>query len=659
MGTFVVALLTAVVTMTPSQQQPEEIGQTIIPFYSGNLSVDHFMHYWGTRKDPGAPPVTPAVIAQLKRISCFAMCDYPSWSLLEQEPGIWDFSLFRQNAERLDAAGIRYVPFCWLHFTPKWFMDRPEFVPYRCLEHDRPLTQLSLWAPATRRIYEEYYSRLSREMGDRVAFIRLAMPSEYGEVGYPIGMTNWLVPQQHVHAGFWCGDAEARKAFRTWAVGRYKSVRKLNEAWGASFETVEAIDYPPLDTKACVEPDNVSARRRWLDFIDWYQDAWGEFIRWSAAVVKRHFPGFGLPQTGADLRTRKEIVVSLGYGGETACFGNDQGRHVKAMLAAGASAQTPGDIGYFATRRVSTACRFYGVPYYTEPPGDVDRNREVRRIWMDASNGTQVYFDYPQNMDRARDLFARYKHHLNGQRSVTDVALIIASTTQWLHPDWGYPPYLMSLGETVRALLDYEVVDERMLAEGALTKLGTRVAVLSDAEYMEAPALAALEKWVRTGGVLVLANVKAIRTTDGSDAIWRRLAPPVAPEAARGSSDLWPQISRRVGRGAVALLPGPPQRQLDHGRALATIRDNLARLLPGAAPAGPGVEVGDTGLLASVFRDRILLYNGTDEKVAGTVRLRGEGWNRSVGRPPAWEVEVTADAHAIETIMLDASQIAR
>lgn len=631
---------------------PAEIGPTPIPFYSGNLSVDHFMHYWGTRKEPGTTPVTPEVVAQLKRISCFAMCDYPSWSLLEREPGKWDFSLYRENAERLAASGIRYVPFCWLHFTPKWFMDAPEFVPYRCLEHGEPLTQLSLWAPATRRIYDEYYRRLAREMGESIAFIRLAMPSEYGEIGYPVGMTNWLVPQKHVHSGFWCGDPEARRHFRAWAMKRHGSVARLNSAWGTSFATAEAVEYPPLDTTACREPANAGPRRRWLDFMDWYQDSWGEFIVWSAGIVKRHFPGFGLPQPGKDLRTRKEIIFSLGYGGETACFGNDEGRHVKAIRACGGSAQTPGDIGYFATRRVSTACRFYGAPYYTEPPGDVDRLREVRRIWMDASNGAQVYFDYPQNMDRARDVFVQYKRHLNGGRSVADIALVIASTTQWLHTDWGFPPYLIGLGDSMRGLFDYEVVDERMLAEGALTKLGIRVAVLSDAEYMEAPAIAALGNWVRAGGVLIVANGGTIRDVAGLDSAWRRLAPPAAPESALGGPDLWPQVSRRIGKGAVAGLPGPPTRQAEHARAIANIRDSLPQLLPDAPPVGPRVDVGDTGLLASVFPDRILFYNGSDKPVTGRIRLVGGGWGTTVGTPTARSVEVTVDAGAIGEIAL-------
>ena len=68
----------------------------------------------------------------------------------------------------------------------------------------------------------------------------------------------------------------------------------------------------------------------------------------------------------------------------------------------------PGNVGYFPLKRVSTACHFYGARYYTEPPGGVNRDAQVARIFHDASNGVQVWFDYPGNLNGARDLFERY-----------------------------------------------------------------------------------------------------------------------------------------------------------------------------------------------------------------------------------------------------------
>ena len=103
------------------------IGSTKIPFYTGNLSVIRFMMYWGTSKGPVPPSdwASPEHIVLLKRISCFADCDYQSWALAEQEKGKWDFAVYAKNADALRAAGLKYVVFCWVHFPPKWFASSP------------------------------------------------------------------------------------------------------------------------------------------------------------------------------------------------------------------------------------------------------------------------------------------------------------------------------------------------------------------------------------------------------------------------------------------------------------------------------------------------------------------------------------------------------
>ena len=123
--------------------ETQSIGPTPIPFYTGNLSVSPFMAYWGSGK-MGDDSVTPARIALLKRISCFADCDYQAWCLAEPRPGTWDFSRYRANALALHAAGLKDAAFCWIHFSPKWFVNSADYRPYRCAEHGKTTNQLSL-----------------------------------------------------------------------------------------------------------------------------------------------------------------------------------------------------------------------------------------------------------------------------------------------------------------------------------------------------------------------------------------------------------------------------------------------------------------------------------------------------------------------------------
>jgi hypothetical protein len=197
------------------------------------------------------------------------------------------------------------------------------------------------------------------------------------------------------------------------------------------------------------------------------------------------------------------------------------------MLAAlGAPTQTPGDIGYFPTRRVSSACRFYGAPYYTEPPGNVPREREIQRIWMDVSNGTQVWFDYPQNLDRARDIFREYKEHLTGQPPICDLAFILPTTHHWLHPGWTWPPRLAQYADAARPLFDYEVVSEEMICDGALVSMDIRIAILVEGDVMEARTLHALKRWVDSGGTLVVVGMDHVETVEGDESLFSPFLPP-------------------------------------------------------------------------------------------------------------------------------------
>ena len=267
--------------------------------------------------------------------------------------------------------------------------------------------------------------------------------------------------------------------------------------------------------------DSVEARRYWVDFADWYNQAWSETLRKTTTIVQRHFPG-------------KEIVASLGYAQEPLKAGNDEGRHVAEMAKLGISAQTPGDVGYFPTRRVSTACKFYGVPYYTEPPSDVPRDRQLNRMHMDLVNGVETWFDYLQNMDRARDYFEQYRELFTGKAAITPVALWHPTLEHWLHPDQPWSGATLALSDPLRDCLVYEVVDDRLLLDGALTKLGIRTLVLAGADFLDGAAWLAVQEWVKAGGVLVVLQARPAQTLEGETALWEAQAPETPPIAASG-----------------------------------------------------------------------------------------------------------------------------
>lgn len=603
------------------------IGKLPIRAYSGNGSVGLFMQYWGTQTGGDTGAVNDDLIALLDRCGQEAYCDYLSWATIERERGEWDWSFYRANADRLAEAGIGYNVFCWLHFPPKWAEEGRDFTPYRCLEHGETLRQSSLWSPLTLATYEDFYRRLAEALGDRIPFLRLAVPSEYGELGLPVGMTNWLVPQEHVHGGYWCGDEYALADFRERARQRFGDLATLRERWGVGWTEWSEVAPPASDiARAAAESGDPATVRRWLDFVEWYQDSVIDFAETAAQTAHRELPG-------------REVIASLGYGQEPVPWGNDESRFIKRFVAADLAAQTPGDIGYFATRRVSTACRAYGVRYYTEPPGSVDRAHQVRRIFMDASNGTQTWFDYPPNLDGARDLLRQYGVHLTGKPPVCDVGFVLPSSWWWLRPEWSWPKRTEALAEFCRDRFDWEVLDELLLRDGAAERLGLRMLVLAEGDLLRADTIAALARWVDSGGVLVTIGRADLHDLDGAREAASALLPPSAASAADAAT-CWSE-GRAVGLGRVLSLPE---------RDDTALRETLSRLvydmstLDPARRDAPRIDDDADGVQATLLPDRILYYNTQRRLVRKRVVLDPGAFSGARPSKAEWELSIPAGA---------------
>lgn len=578
-----------------------------IRFYTGNLSVGHFMECWGTGTAASSRVASHEFCDQMKGIGVSAACDYIGWCVAEKEPGKWDWSAYDRNEQCLHENGMQYNVFCWLHFPPKWFMETPDYVPYRCAEHDQPVQQMSLWAPGTLKAYDRFYRELAAHFGDKIDFIRLATPAEYGEIGYPNGMTNWLVKQEHVHSGYWCNDDCAQADFKVRMKKRYRTVSALNKAWGTAFKSFDKIEYPAMARarENLKDPlEMTPGERRWiLDFVGWYYDSQAEFVRKAVGIVRKYFP-------------RKEIIVSMGYGSQNPVYGNDDIGIAKLCRELKVACQTPGNIPYFAMKSLASPCHLYGVPYFTEPPGDMDRNAEVNRIWSDASCGTQTYFDYPQNLLGAKDLFEKYGRYLDGSRAVVDVAFFFPTTEHRLrNQDW--PRATVKAANALRPRHDYDLVDERMIRDGALNQY--RVLVMCEGAIVEKPVLTALEKWIRDGGVVICRGLSSIETVEGDKSLWQGIA-------ARSGD-------------RVIDIGSEPDRLTEVVSGL-----GLPRLIDSAIP----------NVTATLFRDRILYLNSGDEPVDLKVHLRPSDFPKGgrTGVPSSREQTLRLEPHSIGHIEL-------
>jgi hypothetical protein len=471
-------------------------------------------------------------------------------------------------------------------------------------------------------------------MGDKIDWIRVATPSDYGEIGYPAAMTSWLVPQKHAHPGYWCGDAYARADFRAEMQKRFKRIEFLNKRWGTQFQSWEDVTYPELvDEKAARvarESGKSTDRRRWLDFVEWYYGAWLRFVPKLAALIREFYP-------------KQPLVVSVGYASELTKFGNDYSAIPKMAREHNLALQTPGNVPYYALKRVSTACHFYGCPYYTEPPGDVPPDAEVARVFADVSNGVQVYFEYPQNLERAIPQLRKYKDHMTGAKPVVDVAIFNPTIDHRLHCGEGnFPVNAYMLGERGRDMFDYDVIDEFLIRDGALSNY--RVLVYVQGNVTEEFALRKIADWVRRGGVLVTCDLGDVETVEGDASIWKSLVKSVPAESKELSVSSF-------GRGLVVVVPVKPD---EYDKLIPEVVRATYYLseIDGSRSNAPLIDAEADDVLATLLPDRILYYNRSDREVIKHIRLRPKDWSNRAIQPESWEYQLCLAPHSIEAILL-------
>ncbi len=600
----------------------EPIGPTQIRFYTGNLSGG--MVKCSSNDYSG---MTDEIEKIMKRISCTVMCDYITWCSVEQKQKKWDWSFHIENAKKLNAVGLGYNVFCWLHFPPKWYKKTEKYVPYVNIENGKSIPQISLWSPDIPEIFENFYSRLSQKLGDKIEFMRLAMPTEYGEIGYCAGMTKWLCEQKNAEAGYWCGDKFAKKDFRESMLKLYGSLGKINKAWNTNFKSVDKIFMP--DTKELPKEfgKSVAARKRWIDFIEWYQQAWVICLRKTTKIVKKHFP-------------KKELIASLGYGTEFPKLGNDQGRHIEAMSNLGLACQSPGDIGYFPTRRVSSACRHFKVPYFTEPPAGVSRERELNRIFMDISNGVETWFDYLPNMDQARDYFRKYKKHLTGTAPKTTVAIWHPTLDHWLHPEDAWSKPAIELSEPLRDVLAYEIVDDRMIKTGALKTLKVRQLILAGATWLDSAAWKKVHDWVKTGGVLIVLQSEPISDISGNTDLWKKQ---------------YSKVSKKMGKGIVITIDPKNLSQNQLAELVGKLCESAGEKVGHPEWNAKHINGKVNSILSTIFENKLLYFNTTKKDKKIELNFREKDFPKNAKRPKKMKLVLEIPARTIVEVPLIAN----
>jgi hypothetical protein len=429
----------------------------------------------------------------------------------ETAPGVWDFR--RPDA---DLRLARDNDFDWSYFPhfafpPKWYRDSVKFTRVECLEHRQPIPAFSPWDPKFATFVDRGYQKLADKYASRngASGLYLGVHGDFGETGFFTGAravlpdlkSDWQhrFGNLHDHIGWWCGDPLARTGFRDEMMRKYRDLDILNAAWKTKLRSPDEITYP--------ESVDRVARRYWLDFVNWYRDATSRMADTVCNAARRRFPN-------------TLLTLPVGFGNEDPRYGNDNSALPK--LAARHRVEVRSTHGGFvpfaesqATMfgRLASACRFYGAPLWNEPAQALSPEQQVGRMFASVSLGTKGYFDWPVNVRQGREVYYRNAKYLRVERPVVDVAMFFPSTSHLLRPEGGYPRTFQKGCTDIRDVLNYDIVDENMVRDGALTNY--RVLVMWEGTVVEADVLAHIRDWVQNGGVLAAYDFGKIETVEG------------------------------------------------------------------------------------------------------------------------------------------------
>jgi hypothetical protein len=477
---------------------------------TGNLSVG-FIRTSPIGADPRPnyiePPPTVEAMVKMKSDGLIAYEDYVAWGAVEREPGKWQWEQHEKVADAVKKAGLDYVVYVWAHFPPVWLRERgsgSELTLMKSLNTDKECNFFSIFDPKTIEHYDHFYKNLAQHMGSRIDAVYACILGPYGEGNYPLYVPDW-VNVGPSHEGYWAGDTFALIAFRDAMKAKYGGdLSALNKAWGMSHATWDDVT-PPKEIGEPFKPNPVSMetaenRRRWLDFLTWYHQALIDFADKTVQVTLKYFPK-------EKVRTKPGGnaggVNPIAWGTYSPGFAKMAGKYGIAMQPADCHC------AYFGDKWIGTSYQFYGVPLATEPASLLDSKAFTRRMFSDASSGASQHFTY--EFERHAENIRKYIHLYTGKPGDTEIAALCPTTLYRLGGDLG--PTIRG-GATLRDLAEYDVLDELLITDGALTDK-YKVLIVMQPDFVEDAVLAKIEAWTKGGGTLVLLGDKSLKAIGG------------------------------------------------------------------------------------------------------------------------------------------------
>lgn len=422
---------------------------------------------------------------------------YVGWSYAEADSGRFDWRAYDKIVKKVQEYGLKWFPLLIVgsaYTLPDWYYQSKENVGFKCLEHgiSNPIQTIfcDSQTPHVKRFLREFgkhYEPMNVLLG-----VRLGPSGNYGESQYPAG-GNWGYRNQkmHIHIGWWAGDEYASTHFQRFLQNKYPVISDLNQSWDTTFSSFNEIQ--------TFIPQFAKTKRQRKDIVDWYMGAMSDWCEKWAIWAREAMP-------------KTEIYQSAGGWGfvESGTDFTDQTRSMKKVKG-GIRATNETDSyaqNFYATRMMSSAARFYGVPFGSEPAGFGSARGVVARIYnILVNNGQHLFYYHPNilNNDQGVEKWLELAPLLDlRQEPFIEVAVLYPDTKSKLDDGVFRHLYSFSFNQRVVALrphLDFDFCSEQMILDGALNQYKVLVFLWSD--IMEANVLTQINQWVQAGGTVI------------------------------------------------------------------------------------------------------------------------------------------------------------
>lgn len=432
---------------------------------------------------------------------------YVRWNTIEYNKGTYDWSYYDGIIEFTAQYGLKWFPLVIggsAYALPEWYHDMEGFTGFKCLEHGIANNVPTIFNDHQTPYIIDYLHEFGRHYNNHpdVFGCRLGPSGNYGESQYPAsGNCGYKGQTEHMHLGWWAGDKDAASRFRTWLQNKYGLIDALNKAWHE--------EYGGFDEIETFHPVTCQVKRRRKDFVDWYMFEMSDWCEKWAVWMREEMPD-------------KDIYQSSGGWGFGEC-GTDFTEQTRSMIKVNGGIRATNEdesyeLNFAITRMLSSAARFYKVPFGSEPAGFSTARGIMARLYNIIINNGQHLFYYRGNLqccDISAERWLKYAPLLEKRaKPVIDVAVLYPDTL--VNTDDSVIRYLdgsafFSQVYSLRRHLDYDFCSERMVLDGALEQFKALVFLSRnhDGDYTEQAVLEKLDTWVRGGGTIIYPVIKS------------------------------------------------------------------------------------------------------------------------------------------------------